>query len=198
LVVTATVLVAWISFLLIRQNDARLTGTRLDQALEAYGNRDYEKAKLLFETVTDLADRLDRLDPRRFPSKGRGVMQTAPTIVERLRGLSDVRDLDDMRALARDKGGLAARYAQVHVNAHALHAAADRLRFELLLRLKDLPTIWRELRQALEPFYVLTSRDPDWTRLAYAFGMLDEPERRRLKDEVDGLLFLGVKAVVER
>src|SRR5262249_12937832 len=133
LVVTATVLVASIGYLLMKENDARLMGTRLEQALEAYRNRDYEKAELPFGTVTALDERLDKLDPLRYPSQGRGVMQTARTIVERLRGLSDVRDLDDMRALARDKGGLAARYAEVYSNARALHAAADRLRFELLL-----------------------------------------------------------------
>ena len=124
------------------------------------------------------------------------MLETARTILERLQGLGDVRDLDEMKAKARDKGGVAERYAQVHSNADALHKAADHLRFDLLLRLKDLPTIWREMQAALEPFYVLAS--PDWTKLEYRFGMLDPSRGRQLRDEVDELMFLWVNAVVQR
>ncbi len=135
------------------------------------------------------------MDPQESPPEGRSFTGTVRAIVERLRGLSKVRDLDEMRALARDKGTLATRYAEVYANADALHRSAERLRFDLLLQLKELPKIWPELRQALEPFYVLKS--PDWTRMELPFGMLDEDRARQLKDEVDQLLFLWVKAVVE-
>ena len=39
-----------------------------------------------------------------------------------------------MKAFARDKGELAGRYAEVYANADAFRVAADRLRFDLLLR----------------------------------------------------------------
>jgi serine/threonine protein kinase/lipoprotein NlpI len=197
LVVTPTVLVASFGFLLMKEHDARLVETRLEQAIHAYDARDYEKAKLLFDAITDLADHFDKLDPRKYPPQGQSYLGTARMIVERLQGLSDVRDLHEMKALARNKGELAGRFAEVYGNADALHRAADRLRFDLLLQLKDLPSIWRELRQALEPFYVLTSPD-DWTKLDFRFGMLDRVRGGQLKTEVDELLFLWVKAVVEQ
>jgi tetratricopeptide (TPR) repeat protein len=196
LVVTATVLVSAIGFLLSKEQKARQIEAMLGQGMDAYDVRDYEKAKILFDTSTALADQFDRLDPRKYPSQGRSLLGTARTIVERLRGLSEVRDLDEMRAFARDKGKLAGRFAQVYGNADALRQAADRLRFDLLLQLKDLPTIWREMQRALEPFYVLKSAD--WTRLEFPFGMLDRDRARQLRDEVDELLFLWVKAVAER
>ena len=139
LVVTATVLVASIGFLLIKERDARRMEAMLVEGMDAYKVRDYKKARILFDTSTDLADHFDRLDLRKYPSQGRSLLGIARTIVERLRGLSDVRDLDEMKAFARDKGELAGRYAEVYANADALRVAADRLRFDLLLQLKELP-----------------------------------------------------------
>src|SRR5262249_10967034 len=89
--------------------------------------RDYDKARLLFDTVKDLGNRVDKLDPRKYRSGARDLLGTAGLIVQQLRGLGHIRDLDDMRALARDKGELAARYAKVNADAEALHRAAGSL-----------------------------------------------------------------------
>src|SRR5262249_35283223 len=153
-------------------DDYRSMEARVDQAKEAFTHREYDKARLLFDTVTELGDRIEKLNPRNYQAQGGGALGMARLIVRRLRGLGDVRDLDYMKALARDKGALAARYAKVYADAEALHAAADRLRFELLLHLRELPAIWPELREALEPFYVLKAAD--WTGLRHQFGILDK------------------------
>ena len=143
----------------------------------------------------DLADRFGNLDPRNYSSKGPGLTGTVREIVHRLRRLRAVRDLDEMKALARDKAELAGRHARVRADADRLYSDGDLLRFRLLLEPDDFPAISTKMQEALLPFFVLKSSD--WTNLEHVLGMLDRPQRDRLKDEVNELMFLWVASLDE-
>ena len=146
-----------------------------------------------YEAIKDLASHFGKLDPRNYPGQGRGFTGSVAAIYQKLRSLRAARDLDDMRATANVKGKVAELHARVSRDADALHNAADRLRFRLLLDPKDLPALSKELSQAIEPFYVL--QRTDWTELDFALEILGDDQKAQLKDEVNELLFLWVATI---
>src|SRR5262249_36120295 len=192
-VVTATILGASLGYMLITDDGKKYLASKYLDAVHSLETGDYLKVKPQFDEFNDLAAHFDRLDPLHYQPSGRGFMGSLRAIIERLRGLRDVPDIDELKARARDKGELAARHARVRRDADVLHDAADRLRFRLLLEPEDLPDLSLELRQVLHPFYVL--ENADWATLAHTSGMLDPDQQVQVKDDVNELLFLWTAAL---
>ncbi len=187
MITTTTILAARIGFLLVLEQRGRLAEWYFEEGEKAGEARDYEKSYLYFKASGDLTD--PAIDYREG-----GLVQTGRTIVQRLRNLGKVPDLAGLRHNAQIKEAKSANFAEAYKQADELHRAADRLRFEILLEIEDLPTIWSELEKAVHPFYVLRTRR-DWTQLPRPLGDLSEARRRQVIDEVEELLFLWVQAV---
>ena len=66
---------------------------------------------------------------------------------------------------------------------------SENLHFRLIGLGDDLPGAINELKSLLGPFHVLTSKE-DWTKLDHIWGLLDENQKKRLRREVNELLFL--------
>jgi serine/threonine protein kinase/predicted Zn-dependent protease len=192
-IVTATILGASLGYMLITDDGKKYVASKYQDAVHSLETGDYLKAKAQFDEFNKLADHFDRLDPLHYQASGRGFMGTLPAILEKLRGLREVPDIDELKARARDKGELAARHARVRRYADDLRHEADRLRFRLLLDPEDLPDLSRELRRVLHPFYVL--ENADWATLEHTIGMLDPDQQVQVKDDVNELLFLWAAAL---
>ena len=192
-VFVATVIV--LAYMLIAADDRKLLDSMYHEALESLDQGKYVKAKSQFDAITNLAAHFDKIDPLHHPPGGRGFTGNARAILDKLRGLREAPDIDETKTKARYKRDVADRYAQAYADADAFMRAADRLRFRLLFDNdhKELPTTSVELQEALRPFFVLKS--PDWTRLEHTFGLLDEKRGNQLKDEVNELLFMWIKAL---
>ncbi len=193
LLVTATILAAWLGYMIIANEDAELLQAKYNEALQALERQDYGSAKVLFDECAVLADHFDKRDPRRYHPQERGFTHSLRTIVEKLRKLQTPLDLDELKSQSRDKGAVAERHASVRAAADSLHRAAEHLRFRLLLDREDLPDLSLEVQEALKSFFVLERSD--WMALDYGFLMLGQDQRARLKDEVNELLFLWVAAL---
>ncbi len=188
LITTTTILAARIGFLLVLEQRGRLAEWYFEEGEKALEAREYEKSHLYFKASGDLTD--PAIDYR----QGGGLLQTGRTIVHRLRNLGKVPDLAELRHDAQINEAKSANFAESYKQADELHRAADRLRFEILLEIEDLPTIWSDLEKAVHPFYVLRTRH-DWSQLPRPLGDLNEARRRQVIDEVEELLFLWVQAV---
>ena len=191
------VLGATLGLLLERADDARLAQKRLEEAKASLDAGDYRTAQQQFDATSDLIDHFGKLDLWRYAPTLRNVPKAVGALATKLRKLHFGPDLDEIRAKARDKANIAKLFAESRDDADALSHAAERLRFRLLLGGGDeLPETARELHRALDPFYVLKS--PDWTeKQGYRLQLLDPPRLKRLRVEVNELLFLWIATIDE-
>ena len=182
--------------LIDRAENAKLVQKELDKGLESFMSGDYGIATKQFDATIDLIEHFDKLDPRKYPSKWRSLPATMRSVADKLRELHFGPNLDEMQIQARNKRKLAQRYARTRDDADALFLAAERLRFRLLLgRGATLTDASREIPKVLEPFYVLDS--PDWTKLEHILKLLDPPRLKRLRIQVNELLFLWIETIDE-
>ena len=97
--------------------------------------------------------------------------------------------LDELERTVQFKAQLSKKIATTRGRAQALLDRSENLRFRLIGLGEDLPGAVGELKDLLEPFFVLTSRE-DWTKLDHFWEQLDEKQRTDLRHEVNELLFL--------
>ncbi|MHB1562245.1 MAG: serine/threonine-protein kinase, partial [Isosphaeraceae bacterium] len=167
---TFILLAATIGYLLMLGENSEIVQSALDRGEASLERRDYVAAQKQYESAQDLARHFGRMDPRNSsPSES---LAMVPQIVRKLGSLRPTRDFNELRSEAIVKGTAAARHAEAEADAAKLHAAADRLRFRLLLELGGFPETSKEIRDALGLFFVL--EQPDWTKLLHKYGLLKD------------------------
>ncbi len=72
LLVAGTFLAAALGYMIKANEDAKLLWSKYDEALQALENKDYAKAKVLFDEFTELAEHFDKLDPLSDHPRDRG------------------------------------------------------------------------------------------------------------------------------
>src|SRR5262249_39584713 len=150
---------------------------------------DFRMAKKQFDATSELLDHFDKLDVWRSWPTWRNSPQTVKALLAKLRELHFGPDLEEVRARVRDKGHMAEMYAQTRGEPGARSRPADGRRSPLLLgHREELPEPALEVKKPLEPFYVLPSHD--WPGLEHILFFLDPPRLRRLRVDVNELLFL--------
>ncbi len=187
------VLAAAIGYLLVLGDYSDLVLSRIERGKDSLRRDDYVAAQKEFASAEELAEHFGRLDPTNLqPRTPRDSFETMRAIFRKLGSLRPAQDFKELKAEARLKGKAAELHARAEADAAALHIAADKLRFRLLLERERLPEITREIRQALAPFYVL--EQADWTELDHGLLLLKPADQQRLRDEVNALMFVWVAA----
>jgi tetratricopeptide (TPR) repeat protein len=102
--------------------------------------------------------------------------------------------LEDLEDQIRFKASMSAKIVIARKQADNLLQQSENLHFRLIGLGDDLPGAINELKSLLGPFHVLTSKE-DWTKLDYIWGLLDENQKKRLRREVNELLFLWMVQV---
>jgi serine/threonine protein kinase/Tfp pilus assembly protein PilF len=195
LVTISALLVAGLAVLLERSKQLAILNERYEKGLEALKNRDYSAAKEHFDAANDLAGSFE-ISPRGILARLTDLPSIGSQLRDRWQQLRTGRGLDEIKANAPFKAGLAERSGRVRDDADALFRAADGLRFRLLLgESKELVQASRKLQKNLEPFYVLAN--PHWTNLEHTLNLLDKDRHDRLVVEVNELLFLWIAAIDE-
>lgn len=190
---TLIVVGATIGYLFVLVGNSEIVQGQIERGDDSLERHDYVTAQRQFESAQDLATRFGRLDARNYPSSTPSDSPTFRDIFRKLGSLQPARDFNELKNEAIVKGTAAERHAQAEADAAKLHAAADRLRFRLLLELGGFPDTSKEIRDALGLFYVL--EQPDWTKLDHKYGLLKDQEKERLREEVNALMFVWVAAM---
>ena len=207
--------VATASVLNDRLKDKRLYRLEYKKGLEAYENGEFSSARIHYQAAADLAKRYSQntwsrlLNLKLANIRDLGALLSdkpddldVPDRAEKIEARAKADDLDvpdraeEIEAHANEKIKLAERNEKTRNDADALLAAANSLRFRLHLgEGNELVSVFQDLQQALEPFYVL--KNDDWTKLEHTWALLDQDRRQRLLIEVNELLFLWVASIDE-
>ena len=192
-----------LGYRLDRSENSKLVQQVLDDGETALKKRDFATAKLHFDNAGQLAARFEegpfalafrRRDPRAI---GVNLWRMAVKLLDQRPGT----DFEELKEQALEQALIAARHDQAQRDARAVLAAADVLRFRLLLgEGRDLTGAVADLKKVLYPFRVLELED--WTAddgqgLRPLTMLSDEALRDRLRTEIDQLLFLWMTAVDE-
>jgi serine/threonine protein kinase/Tfp pilus assembly protein PilF len=102
--------------------------------------------------------------------------------------------ITDLTATARAQERLTKQRRNVRADADDFFTRAPSLRLRLLDFIGPAGDPSDDVEAALEPFYVMVSPDPDWTKSA-ELDLLDEGRRTRLVNEVNDLMFLWAIAL---
>lgn len=102
--------------------------------------------------------------------------------------------LEDLEDQIRFKASMSKKIVIARDQADNLLQRSENLRFRLIGLGDDLPGAINELKLLLGPFHVLTSKE-DWTKLDYIWALLEENQKKRLRREVNELLFLWMVQV---
>jgi serine/threonine protein kinase/predicted Zn-dependent protease len=195
LVALGATLLAGLGILLDRVDTAKLIQKELDKGLTSFDSGEFDTARKQLDATIELINHFDNLDLRKYPSRWRGLLTTIKSVGDKLRNLNVGPNLDEMQSRAIQKRKLAERFAKTRGDADALFQTAERLRFRLLLNRRQLTEAGVELQDALAPFFVLTSAD--WTQLDHIIELLDPPRLKRLRIEVNELLFFWIVTLDE-
>ncbi len=170
--------------------------TEFNKGLEAENLGDYHTAKVHFDQVDVLAERYSH-NVWGTLQKMNDVRQLGELVTSKLKIFELPKNLDEIKARAREKSKLADRIDKTRSDADALFETADALRFRLHLgQGSELSRAFEDLQKALVPFYVL--KNEDWTKLDHTLPLLNPPRRERLLTEVNELLFLWMVRIDER
>ena len=162
---------AVLSVLNQRTTDFEMLRTEFHKGLEAENLGDYHTAKVHFDQVDVLAARYSRNVWGTF-QKMNDVHQLGELVTSKLKIFELPKNLDDIKARAREKSKLADRIDKTRSDADALFETADELRFRLHLgQGSELSRAFEDLQKALVPFFVL--KNDDWTKLTHTLPLLN-------------------------
>jgi eukaryotic-like serine/threonine-protein kinase len=194
MVAAAAVAIAALGFMLELTRDYRLVDDAMGRGGTAMEQQKYADAKMYFENAEDLASRFE-LNVHDQLAKLKNVRGLGATLARQFADLKAGFDLQELKLKARQRSEAANRYVQLYERADKLFLEAENLRFRLLMNEGDeLVQLSRDVQSTLEPFYVLQNNE-NWTTLEPTKTLLDDERKKRLKSEVNELLFLWVSDI---